>query len=643
MIEFTLTPGGPLALPALDVPNKSIFHSASFPYQERKSQPGCHPLPTQLTNNLRFLSGLDQTLTLEEAPGLDTVLGKNLSLRSVGALRIMKECFRSPSMFIMEPAFTNSPQKLGAENTVTSFSPAKYSYPSSTTWEREGDRSAGQRGAAMALVQSATWAGRNLVGAAEQVEAVAAEELWDHFGSEEIGEAPHLQVPSWDLLAGIRPEKVAEKARRRDVGRAGQVPDLIEVPEHRREPAVEADDLAADDGRRRQAVEAGDEQPPQSRVESRLAFVAEAPHPRHGVAVVVPPQEEEAVWIPDLVGQKEAHRLHALPSPSAVVPQEQVPPRRREPAAVEESQKIKVLPVDVPCRETLEGWSVAPTQIYQRNRTRMGTVRGSLGFREARFGEEDREAHRRHGWGLRAPEDWAAAGKSWRRRRRARRSPPPGSSAGTPPAGRAGPEAAGWLCCPEPRHPFSAGLACRSEKSARPAEQITLELGGEAAPRGEGRGSSSAAAAAAQRELRVGIHAARPLHAPGSCREGMRKRRQPTARWASLTPSYREESGNARLDGLYDVTLGPRYAPTSVDSVTTVKSLIEQFYDMRWACSNNFLKMELKNWNIYLFQWAYQEYPHSENISGREFISEKISHHPHNLAIIKLPYIYIID
>lgn len=55
-----------------------------------------------------------------------------------------------------------------------------------------------------------------------------------------------------------------------------------------------AEDLPVDDRRRRQAVEAVREGPPQAHAEPPLALVVEAVDPVDGGALVVPPEEEEA-------------------------------------------------------------------------------------------------------------------------------------------------------------------------------------------------------------------------------------------------------------------------------------------------------------------------------------------------------------
>ena len=71
-------------------------------------------------------------------------------------------------------------------------------------------------------------------------------------------------------------------------------------------------------------------------------------------ALVVPPQQEEVLGVLDLVAQEEKDGLEALLSSVHVVAQEEVVGCRREPAHFEQSDKVRVLPVDV--ADNLDGW-----------------------------------------------------------------------------------------------------------------------------------------------------------------------------------------------------------------------------------------------------------------------------------------------
>ena len=62
---------------------------------------------------------------------------------------------------------------------------------------------------------------------------------------------------------------------------------------------------------------------------------------------MVAPEEEEVLWVLDLVGEQEADGLERLLPPVHVVAQEQVVGLWREPAVLEEAQQVRVLAVDV--------------------------------------------------------------------------------------------------------------------------------------------------------------------------------------------------------------------------------------------------------------------------------------------------------
>ena len=62
---------------------------------------------------------------------------------------------------------------------------------------------------------------------------------------------------------------------------------------------------------------------------------------------MVAPEEEEVLWVLDLVGEQEADGLERLLPPVHVVAQEQVVGLGREPSVLEQSQQVCVLPVNI--------------------------------------------------------------------------------------------------------------------------------------------------------------------------------------------------------------------------------------------------------------------------------------------------------
>jgi len=199
-------------------------------------------------------------------------------------------------------------------------------------------------------LQSARRTEACLVGAADEVEVLLVQELGDLVGAEGEGDAAVVVAPAGAVAVGVGPEEVAEEALVGDVDGALDLPDPVEVVEVRGEAAVHAEDLVVDDGGDGQAVEAVGEELPEADAEAALALVVEAVDAVDGGALVVAPQQEEVVRVPDLVRQQQADGLDALLPAVHVVAEEQVVGRRRQAAVLEQPQQVRELPVDVTCK-----------------------------------------------------------------------------------------------------------------------------------------------------------------------------------------------------------------------------------------------------------------------------------------------------
>lgn len=99
-----------------------------------------------------------------------------------------------------------------------------------------------------------------------------------------------------------------------------------------------AEDLLIDDGGNRQTIEAVCESLPQFNVESAFALIVEAVDAVDGSTLVVAPQQEEILWVFDLVGQQQADGLKRLLPSVYVVPQKQVVGFRGEASILKQSQ-----------------------------------------------------------------------------------------------------------------------------------------------------------------------------------------------------------------------------------------------------------------------------------------------------------------
>lgn len=110
---------------------------------------------------------------------------------------------------------------------------------------------------------------------------------------------------------------------------------------------MHCEDLLVNNSSNGQAVEAVSKGLPQLNVISSLALVVEAVDAVDRGAFVVTTEDEEVLWVFDLVRKQEADRLQRLLSSVDIVAQEQVVGFRWESTVFEESQEIVILAVDI--------------------------------------------------------------------------------------------------------------------------------------------------------------------------------------------------------------------------------------------------------------------------------------------------------
>lgn len=107
------------------------------------------------------------------------------------------------------------------------------------------------------------------------------------------------------------------------------------------------EDLLVDDCGNWQAVEAIRKSLPELDVVASLAFIIEAIDAVDGGAFVIATQDEEVLWILDLVRKEQADGFEGLLAAVHVIAKEEVIRFWWEAAVLKESQKIVVLPVNV--------------------------------------------------------------------------------------------------------------------------------------------------------------------------------------------------------------------------------------------------------------------------------------------------------
>jgi hypothetical protein len=100
--------------------------------------------------------------------------------------------------------------------------------------------------------------------------------------------------------------------------------DLLHGVEVRRETTVHGEDLLVNDGSDWETVEAVGEGLPELDVVSTLALVVESVDSVDGGTLVVTTEDEEVLWVFDLVGEEKADGLERLLASINVVTEEEV-------------------------------------------------------------------------------------------------------------------------------------------------------------------------------------------------------------------------------------------------------------------------------------------------------------------------------
>lgn len=201
----------------------------------------------------------------------------------------------------------------------------------------------------------------NLVSAAYQVHVVLLKESGDDIWTKSEGDTTVVLGPSGNVLVWVGPEQVAKETAVWDVSWAHNPADLLHGVEIWRETTVHGENLLVNDGSNWQAVEAVGEGLPQLDVVATLALIVETVDTVDGRTLVVTAEDEEVLWVLDLVGEEKADGLKRLLSSVDVVTEEEVVGFRWESSVLKESKEIVVLSVDITanlnwCLELKEDW-----------------------------------------------------------------------------------------------------------------------------------------------------------------------------------------------------------------------------------------------------------------------------------------------
>lgn len=107
------------------------------------------------------------------------------------------------------------------------------------------------------------------------------------------------------------------------------------------------ENFLVDDCCNRQAVEAISERLPQLDVISSLAFIVESIYAVNRCTLVISAQDEEILWILDLVREEQANGLKRLFASVDVVPKEEVIRFGWESSVFKEAEKVVILAMNI--------------------------------------------------------------------------------------------------------------------------------------------------------------------------------------------------------------------------------------------------------------------------------------------------------
>ncbi len=187
------------------------------------------------------------------------------------------------------------------------------------------------------------------MGSANQVDVVLFEELFDNGLSESVGDTSVIFTPARLTLLGIRPKQVTEQTVLRDLGRAGDLLQLSDCDQLRRESSVHAEDFVVDESCNRHAVEHILKLFPDADAVAALALVVKPVDSVDLTALVVASQQEEVLLEFYLVCEQQNYRLQRILAAVNIVTEEEIVSFRRESTIFKKSEKVRKLSMCVAC------------------------------------------------------------------------------------------------------------------------------------------------------------------------------------------------------------------------------------------------------------------------------------------------------
>lgn len=142
------------------------------------------------------------------------------------------------------------------------------------------------------------------VSTANKIEIVTLQKIHDNLLAETIANATLVGFPVFFHICWITPEKVIEQSIIRHVSGTSDASDIVHVRQTRGKTAVDTEDFPSNDGSDGETVEGVNEGLPDLDVATALTLIIEPIHTGDVGAFVVASQEEEVLWVLELIAKK---------------------------------------------------------------------------------------------------------------------------------------------------------------------------------------------------------------------------------------------------------------------------------------------------------------------------------------------------
>mmetsp|Transcript_7817 Transcript_7817/g.24315 ORF Transcript_7817/g.24315 Transcript_7817/m.24315 type:complete len:352 (-) Transcript_7817:3-1058(-) len=187
----------------------------------------------------------------------------------------------------------------------------------------------------------------NLVRTGYEIQVVLLAKASDNLRSKCEGHAPVVVAPRADFCRGVRPEQITQQPAVGNVDRTGQLPDLLQSCQLRRDPPMHAEDTVIYQCADRHVVEDIAECLPEFDVVAPLALIKEPIESVDGCALMVAAQDKEVLGVLCLERKQQCNAFDGVLPPVNVITQEEIVHLLRWPAVLKQPKHVVKLAVDV--------------------------------------------------------------------------------------------------------------------------------------------------------------------------------------------------------------------------------------------------------------------------------------------------------